>query len=125
MKRFFHSPVFKEIYQILYNNKFYDCIIENKLIDELIDNNIKYIPINDQYSCGITDKGSLTSYIYLKTRLFFDDIEHKDQLSINFINIMNDSLNLEISFHEGNHLIYATQVILSNFQIPILTPRKK
>ena len=67
LKRILSKKVFKDIHEILYDNKEYK--FSNKAyLDELIDNRLKFVPIYPFDCIAISDKISLSTFISIKDK---------------------------------------------------------
>ena len=117
-----NSNVFMEAFELLTGNKHYKEIFNKEMINEYV-NNIKFLPIKYSKTSAFIDTLSLITFIpTMKKSIINNSTEDLDEI---IVKTLENSVIVEIIFHEFGHAINSVLSFIDNKLKPIGTPRKK
>ena len=122
LKEVYKSNVFKDLFCLLTGNKDYSIIYNDNMINHLVDN-IKFLPINYEETRAFFDKISLTTFISTMKKTIYYSSDKK--LDNKIIITLENSILIEIEFHEFGNSISAIFSLMNNNYVLEDIPRKK
>ena len=118
----FSSNVFKEAFEYLTGNKKYEEIFNKEMIIEYV-NKIKFLPINYSRTSAFIDSLSLVTFIPTFKKNIANNLSK--ELDEIIIKTLENSVIIEIIYHEFGHAINSVISFIENNLKSIGTPRKK
>ena len=124
LKSILTKQTFKDAYYILFCDEKYK-LSDSRYLDEFIDKRLHFIPTRAESKFAISDKISLNTFIFIKSRNIVAPID----LSPLFLNVLKDILNTGgyalIEEHEVFNLLDCIPYYENNCAISKDTPRKR
>ena len=102
LKEILKSNVFNKLFKFLYDEKYKDFFNDNDFVNEFIENYFRFIPYKSNNNCGMTDRFSSKSYIFLDEKEILKNLSEKE-----IKDILKIGTIIVITVHEINHNIYS------------------
>ena len=124
------SNVIKEAFSFFYGSNIKYPFSESKSEEYYLQNLLKFIPLKNETSDGVTEKFSMETYIFLNKKLDIynnlNDTEKNLSSKEKLISkaLINGAI-VEIHFHELNHNFHNYYYCLENGNESLKTPRKQ
>ena len=121
LKEIVKSNVFKQLFKLLYDDKYKDFFNDNDFVNEFIENYFRFVPYKSNNNCGMTDRFSSKSYIFLEEKEISKNLSKKE-----ITDILKIGRIIVITIHEINHNVYSYILHFFNYlNLSFETPRKK
>ena len=121
LKEILKSNVFEELFKLLYYDKYKDFFKDDDFVNEFIEKYFKFVPYKSSSKCGMTDRFSSKSYIFLEEKEISKNITKKE-----IQDILKTGRIIVITIHEINHNVYSYIRHFFNYlNLPFESPRKR
>ena len=124
LKSILTKQTFKDAYHILFCDEKYK-FSDSRYLDEFIDKRLQFIPTRAYSTLAISDKISLNTFIFIKSRNIVTPFEISPSILNDLKDILNTGGYILIEEHEVFHLLDCIPYYENNCSISKNTPRKR
>ena len=108
LKVILKRKVFNEAFELVYGEENLHYFLNESILNEIIDNHIKFIPFLSYDNCGMTDRYTMDTYIFIERKpIIYNNIGNNNENK----KLVEDALKIgriiSIIFHEINNIIYS------------------